>query len=71
MRMVGGVAREQDSEARKQKHPLPKAAVTVAATRKRELGNFRSERLELGVGVRTDFAVQINLFVLRGYPFHG
>jgi hypothetical protein len=28
------------------------------------------ERLEFGVGVRADFAVQLDLFVLRGYPFH-
>jgi hypothetical protein len=27
-------------------------------------------RLKLGVGVRTDFAVQVDLFVLRGNPFH-
>jgi hypothetical protein len=27
-------------------------------------------RLKLGVGVRADFAVQIDLFVLRGNPFH-
>jgi len=27
-------------------------------------------RLELGVGVRADFAVQVDLFVLRGNPFH-
>jgi hypothetical protein len=49
-------------------------------TRKRELeGRSRSGALEtqpirelkLGVGVRTNFAVEIDLFVLRGYPFHG
>ena len=28
------------------------------------------DELELGVGVRTDFAVQVDLFVLRGNPFH-
>ena len=28
-------------------------------------------RLEFGVGVGTDFAVQVNFFVLRGGPFHG
>jgi hypothetical protein len=28
------------------------------------------DRLKFGVGVRTDFAVQIDLFVLRGDPFH-
>ena len=33
--------------------------------------DVRSRELELGVGVRADFAVQIDLFVLRGYPFHG
>jgi len=27
-------------------------------------------RLKLGVGVRADFAVQIDFFVLRGDPFH-
>jgi hypothetical protein len=26
--------------------------------------------LEFGVGVRADFAVQIDFFVLRGGPFH-
>jgi len=26
--------------------------------------------LKLGVGVRADFAVQVDLFVLRGNPFH-
>jgi hypothetical protein len=28
------------------------------------------ERLEFCVGVRADFAVQVDLFVLRGNPFH-
>jgi hypothetical protein len=28
------------------------------------------EGLKFGVGVRADFAVQIDLFVLRGDPFH-
>jgi len=28
------------------------------------------EGLELGVGVRADFAIQVDLFVLRGNPFH-
>src|SRR5580765_3335186 len=28
------------------------------------------DRLKFGVGVRADFAVQIDLFVLRGDPFH-
>ena len=28
------------------------------------------EELELGVGVRADFAVEVDLFVLRGNPFH-
>jgi hypothetical protein len=27
-------------------------------------------RLEFGVGVRADFAVQVDLFVLRSNPFH-
>jgi hypothetical protein len=30
----------------------------------------RAEGLELGVGVRADFAVQVDFFVLRGGPFH-
>jgi len=38
-------------------------------TRKRELDD--AIRLEFGVGVRADFAVQVDFFVLRGYPFHG
>ena len=28
-------------------------------------------RLQLSVGVRTDFAIQVDLFVLRRRPFHG
>jgi hypothetical protein len=28
------------------------------------------EGLKFGVGVRADFAVEIDLFVLRGNPFH-
>ena len=28
------------------------------------------DRLKFGVGVRADFAVQIDFFVLRGDPFH-
>jgi hypothetical protein len=32
---------------------------------------WRTERLELGVGVGADFAVEVNLFVPRGSPFHG
>ena len=28
------------------------------------------ERLQFGVGVRADFAVQVDLFVLRRNPFH-
>ena len=31
----------------------------------------RPDRLELGVGVRTNFAVEVDFFVLRGNPFHG
>jgi len=27
-------------------------------------------RLEFGVGVRADLAVEVDLFVLRGNPFH-
>jgi len=40
-------------------------------TRKRELEGRTIRELELGVGVRADFAVEIDLFVLGGYPFHG
>lgn len=41
-------------------------------TRKRELEEFPGVRkLEFGVGVRADFAVEIDFFVLRGDPFHG
>jgi len=43
----------------------------------RNSGQAESERytellegLELGVGVRVDFAVEVDLFVLRGNPFH-
>ena len=32
---------------------------------------MRSEGLELGVGVGANFAVEVDLFVLRGNPFHG
>src|SRR5258708_15313623 len=37
-----------------------------------ESGRYKGvlDELELGVGVRTDFAVQVDLFVLRGNPFH-
>jgi hypothetical protein len=28
-------------------------------------------RLELGVGVRANFAVKVDYFMLRGCPFHG
>src|SRR5260370_39434487 len=31
----------------------------------------RSNRLELGVGVRANFAVEVDFFVPRGNPFHG
>ena len=41
-------------------------------TRKRELEEFPDIRkLEFGVRVRADFAVEIDLFVLRRDPFHG
>jgi len=32
---------------------------------------WRSEGLELGVGVGANFAVEVDPFVLRGDPFHG
>jgi len=37
-----------------------------------ESGRYTSVlgRLKLGVGVRADFAVEVDLFVLRGNPFH-
>jgi hypothetical protein len=37
-----------------------------------ESGRYKSVRdgLEFGVGVRADFAVQVDLFVLRCGPFH-
>jgi hypothetical protein len=35
-----------------------------------ESGSSKVE-LQFGVGVRANFAVQVDLFVLRGYPFHG
>jgi hypothetical protein len=41
----------------RKKLPLQKAAATTA--------------LELGVGVRANFAVEVDLFVFRGGPFHG
>jgi len=31
---------------------------------------FQGSELEFGVGVRTDFAIQVNFFMLRGNPFH-
>jgi hypothetical protein len=42
---------------------------------KRQAGGDRYNRdwerwLEFGVGVGADFAVQVDLFVLRGGPFH-
>lgn len=36
----------------------------------RPLENPEDPRLQLGVGVRADFAVQVNFFVLGGFPFH-
>ena len=47
--------------------PVPPG--THAEARKGGLGY--SGRLEFGVGVRANFAVQIDFFVLRGDPFHG
>jgi hypothetical protein len=37
-----------------------------------ESGRYKGvlDGLELGVGVRADLAVQVDLFVLRGNPFH-
>jgi hypothetical protein len=37
-----------------------------------ESGRYKGalDGLEFGVGVRADFAVQVDLFVLRGSPFH-
>jgi hypothetical protein len=37
----------------------------------RELEVRANRKLKLGVGVRADFAIQIDLFVLWGDPFHG
>jgi hypothetical protein len=34
-------------------------------------GRELSEVLQFGVGVRADFAVQVDFFVLRCGPFHG
>ena len=34
------------------------------------MNSGKMPRLKLGVGVGADFAVQINVFVLRGGPFH-
>jgi len=40
-------------------------------------GTFATERLmrpkglKLGVGVRANFAIEVDFFVLRGNPFHG
>ena len=31
----------------------------------------RPKRLKLGVGVRANFAIEVDFFVLRGSPFHG
>ena len=42
--------------------PPQKSAATAGPT---------STILQLSVGVRADFAIQIDLFVLRGDPFHG
>jgi hypothetical protein len=43
---------------------------THSSTSPSSLGR-ETEKLKLSVGVRADFAVQVNLFVLRGCPFHG
>ena len=48
---------------------MPAGRDTNSEDGKGELGY--SGRLEFGVGVRANFAVQIDFFVLRGDPFHG
>jgi hypothetical protein len=47
-----------------------RTANTEAAARKNGCYMDVLEGLKLGVGVRADFAVQVDLFVLRGNPFH-
>jgi hypothetical protein len=38
--------------------------------RSRQPEFYNEKELQFGVGVRADFAVQVDLFVLRGNPFH-
>jgi len=56
---------------RKQKHPPPKAANDHLRRLKAGARGKVLEILQFGVRVRTDFAIQIDFFVLRGNPFHG
>ena len=58
----------QDTRTREKKG---KRSRKRPAPRKRTLERqSKQERLEFGVGVRTDFAVQVDFFVLRRDPFH-
>ena len=58
--------------------PLGKAAPGGGAENSyAHFGTFATERLmqpkglKLGVGVRANFAIEVDFFVLRGNPFHG
>jgi hypothetical protein len=47
----------------------PRTLMRILARRTMTAG--RGQGLQLGVGVRANFAVQVDFFVLRGGPFHG
>jgi hypothetical protein len=54
-----------------QKHPLQEVAATRLDSLKAGAEKLKFGSLEFGVGVRADFAVEIDFFVLRCGPFHG
>jgi len=60
-------ARAQTATVRAGTIPLGKTAPGGGAE---DFNAHSSSDSELGVGVRADFAVQVDLFVLRGGPFH-
>jgi hypothetical protein len=55
------------------KRPAPKNKARNKEAPASKSGRYKDvfDGLKFGVGVRADFAVQIDLFVLRGNPFHG
>lgn len=54
------------------RQPAPQSEVINRKEPASDSGLYKGlfDRLKFGVGVRADFAVQIDFFVLRGDPFH-